>query len=276
MPSLSAAEKNVSRGAYEIHVWGTVLYIEAASSVISRSDIDRAIEDVKSFVIDIDEKFSTYKADSFVSRLRRGEIEISDVSDDVQQVWRACEVARDVSGGAFDPWKVAGGFDPSGYVKGWAADGVAQILRQAGCGHIQVNAAGDLTLRGGNLTSDGVVEPWKIGVVNPENTQEVLRIFEIFDGAIATSGTYERGAHITDPFSGLIAIGARSATVIGPDGGLADAMATALMVTGDAGANLFGQEELAQYSAWCIDRHDGGAWGVGPLFVDEIAMQMHG
>ena len=276
MPSLSAAEKNVSRGAYEIHVWGTVLYIEAASSVISRGEIDRAIEDVKSFVIDTDEKFSTYKADSFVSRLRRGEIEISDVSDDVQQVWRACEVARDVSGGAFDPWKVAGGFDPSGYVKGWAADGVAQILRQAGCEHIQVNAAGDLTLRGGNLTSDGVVEPWKIGVVNPDNTQEVLRIFEIFDGAIATSGTYERGAHITDPFSGLIAIGARSASVIGPDGGLADAMATALMVTGDEGANLFGQGELSQYSAWCIDRHDGGAWGVGPLFVDEIAMQMRG
>jgi thiamine biosynthesis lipoprotein len=267
---------SISRGTYEIHVWGTVLYIEAASSVISRGDIDRAIEDVKSFVFDIDEKFSTYKVDSFVSRLRRGEIEISDAPVDVQQVWRACEVARDVSGGAFDPWKVVGGFDPSGYVKGWAADGVAQILQNAGCAHIQVNAAGDLTLRGGNLSNDGVIEPWKIGVVNPENTQEVLRIFEIFDGAIATSGTYERGAHITDPFSGLIAIGARSATVIGPDGGLADAMATALMVTGDAGANLFGQEELAQYSAWCIDRHDGGAWGVGPLFTDEITTQMHG
>ena len=266
----------VARGAYEIDVWGTVLYIEAASSVVSLDDIDRAIEDVKSFVIDIDEKFSTYKPDSFISRLRRGEIEIGNAPDDVQQVWRSCEVARDVSGGAFDPWKVAGGFDPSGYVKGWAADGVAQILQSAGCEHIQVNAAGDLTLRGGNLTSGGVVEPWKIGVVNPENTQEVLRIFEIFDGAIATSGTYERGAHITDPFSGLIAIGARSATVIGPDGGLADAMATALMVTGDEGANLFGQEELAQYSAWCIDRHSGGAWGVGPLFTDEIATQMRG
>ena len=276
MSSLLAAKKNVSRGAYEIHVWGTVLYIDAASTTVDRAAIDAAIVNVENFVHDVDEKFSTYKEDSFVSRLRRGEIEISDVPDDVQQVWRSCEVARDISGGAFDPWKVAGGFDPSGYVKGWAADGVAQILQNAGCAHIQVNAAGDLTLRGGNLSNDGVVEPWKIGVVNPENTQEVLRIFEIFDGAIATSGTYERGAHITDPFSGLIAIGARSATVIGPDGGLADAMATALMVTGDAGANLFGQEELAQYSAWCIDRHDGGAWGVGPLFVDEIATQMRG
>ena len=61
--------------------------------------------------------------------------------------------------------------------------------------------------------------------------------------------------------------------VVGPDGGLVDAMATALMVTGDAGAQLFAQPELAQYSAWCIDRGDSGAWGVGPLFSDEIAAQ---
>ena len=273
-PLLSATQ-NIARGAYEIHVWGTVLYIEAASTVIKRSEIDRAIEDVKRFVFDVDEKFSTYKADSFVSRLRRGALSIEDAPIDVQQVWQSCEAAREISGGAFDPWKVAGGFDPSGYVKGWAADVVAQMLQNAGCGHIQVNAAGDITVRGGNLTDTGAVEPWKIGVVNPDNTQEAVRIFEIFDGAIATSGTYERGAHITDPFTGLIAIGAQSATVIGPDGGLADAMATALMVTGDAGANLFGQEELAQYSAWCIDRHEGSAWGVGPLFVDEVAPASH-
>jgi FAD:protein FMN transferase len=270
------AKNGVARGAYEINVWGTVLYIEAASTTVDRGAIDEAIVDVEKYVRDVDEKFSTYKDSSYVSQLRRGEIEIGGAPADVQAVWAACEHARYVSDGAFDPWKVAEGFDPSGYVKGWAADQVAQILQNAGCAHIQVNAAGDITLRGGNLLNDGSVEPWKIGVVNPENTQEVLRIFEIFDGAIATSGTYERGAHITDPFTGLIAIGAQSATVIGPDGGLTDAMATALMVTGDVGARLFTQPELAQYSAWCIDRHEGSAWGVGPLFLDEIAMQMRG
>jgi thiamine biosynthesis lipoprotein len=61
---------------------------------------------------------------------------------------------------------------------------------------VQVNAAGDLALRGGFLTQKGVIEPWKIGVVNPDNRQEVLRVFEIHDGAIATSGAYERGARI--------------------------------------------------------------------------------
>jgi thiamine biosynthesis lipoprotein len=225
--------------------------------------MDEAVESVKTFVYEVDEVFSTYKEHSFVSRLRRGEININSCPSDLQQVWRLCLVARELTDGAFDPWAVSGGFDPSGYVKGWAADRIAQILLDAGCEHVQVNAAGDLTLRGG-VVEKNIAGPWKIGVVNPENRQEVLRIFEITDGAIATSGTYERGAHIFDPHTGTIAIGAKSATVLGPDGGLSDALATALMVAGVDGAGWFAQPELAEYSAWVIDRHSGGAWGVGP------------
>jgi thiamine biosynthesis lipoprotein len=257
----------VTRAAYEIEVWGTVLYIEASSTTVNRAAIDSAIVDVKSFVTDVDNAFSTYKDGSFVSRLRRGEIEIGQCPRDVQEVWDACRNAKYLSEGAFDPWAVAGGFDPSGYVKGWAADRVAEILLAAGAQHLHVNAAGDVTVRGGNLLDSGEVEPWRIGVVNPDNKHEVVQVFELWDGAVATSGTYERGAHITDPFTGVIAIGAKSATVVGPDGGLADAMATALMVAGDDGAQFFGQAELAEYSAWCIDRHSGGAWGVGPRFT---------
>ena len=254
------------RKRYEIHVWGTVLFLDVGSSALSEAAMDAAVEDVKKFVYGVDEDFSTYKDGSFVSRLRRGEISIDECPVDVKEVWGLCAVARYLTDGAFDPWAVAGGFDPSGYVKGWAADRVAQILLDAGCEHIQVNAAGDLTLHGG-INEKGVVGPWKIGVVNPDNRQEVLRIFEINDGAIATSGTYERGAHIFDPATGTIAIGAKSATVLGPDGGLTDALATALMVSGEDGAVWFGQPELAEYSAWVIDRNSGGAWGVGPAVL---------
>ena len=254
------------REQYEIEVWGTILYIAAISTTLDKKAIDDAIEDVKKFVFHVDEVFSTYKSESVISRLRRGEIEIGGCSDEVIEVWNACGAASELTDGAFNPWAVAGGFDPSGYVKGWAADCVAQILLDAGCEQIQVNAAGDLTLRGG-VVEKGVAGPWKIGVVNPDNRQEVLRIFEITDGAIATSGTYERGAHIFDPHTGTIAIGAKSATVLGPDGGLTDALATALMVAGEDGAGWFAQPELAEYSAWVIDRHSGGAWGVGPAVL---------
>ena len=171
----------MARKRYEIEVWGTVLFLDVASSEISEAEIDQTVELVKKFVYEVDEVFSTYKAGSFVSRLRRGEIAIEDCPSDLQEVWQLCAVARDLTEGAFDPWAVSGGFDPSGYVKGWAADRVAQILADAGCEDVQVNAAGDLTLRGG-VNENGVVGPWKIGVVNPDNRQEVLRIFEIQDG----------------------------------------------------------------------------------------------
>jgi thiamine biosynthesis lipoprotein len=253
----------VVRKRYEIHVWGTVLFLDLGSDSITEGAMDAAVESVKAFVYEVDEVFSTYKEASSVSRLRHGEISIDACPVDLQEVWRLCALARDLTGGAFDSWAVAGGFDPSGYVKGWAADRVAQILLSAGCENVQVNAAGDLTLRGG-VFEKGLAGPWKIGVVNPDNRQEVLRIFEITDGAIATSGTYERSAHIFDPHTGTIAIGAKSATVLGPDGGLTDALATALMVAGEDGAGWFAQPELAEYSAWVIDRHSGGAWGVGP------------
>ncbi len=150
------------------------------------------------------------------------------------------------------------GSDNSQAGKAWFSYEIGGEFSQAfGCGH-----------RLGGVVEKGMAGPWKIGVVNPDNRQEVLRIFEITDGAIATSGTYERGAHIFDPHTGTIAIGAKSATVLGPDGGLTDALATALMVAGEDGARWFGQPELAEYSAWVIDRHSGGAWGVGPAVLN--------
>ena len=244
-------------------MWGTVLFIDVASPDIEEVDLHKAINHVRDFSFQVDELFSTYKPESTVSQLRRNEIAIEDTSGEVQDVWRRCAIARDLTDGAFNPWAVAGGFDPSGLVKGWAADKCAEILLAAGAVHVQVNAAGDLALRGGYF-KDGTVSPWSIGVVNPENRQEVVQVFEIFNGAIATSGTYERGAHILDPHSGLIAIGAKSATVIGPDGGLTDALATALMVEGRDGAVWFSQPELTEYSAWVIDRYGSVAWSVGP------------
>ena len=157
---------------------------------------------------------------------------------------------------------VDGGIDPSGLVKGWAADAAADILTSAGVGHVQVNAAGDLSLRGGFVDSDGVVKPWPIGVVNPNNKLEVVKVYEILDGAIATSGTYERGAHIVDPHSGMIAIGAKSATVVGAAGWLCDAMATAVMVGGTDSAQWFGQSELAGYQLFGVNRHEDTAWEI--------------
>ena len=250
-----------ARTTAEIDVWGTILFIDVASSKVGIDELNAGLAEVTEYVKVIDREFSTYKPDSQVSQIRRGELKIENASEQMQEVWQLCLHARELTEGSFDPWCVKGGYDPSGYVKGWAADGCIRILKSLGAENIQINAAGDLALAGG--FEDG--KPWSIGVRSPENKFEVLKVFEIFDGAIATSGTYEIGAHIKDPHTGLIAIGARSATVIGPDGGLADALATSLVVTGREGAAIFMKPELADYKVWVIDRNEDTAWTIGEL-----------
>lgn len=245
----------------EIDVWGTILFIDVASNKVGLDEINAGLAEVTEYVKLVDQEFSTYKSESQVSKIRRGELKIEEASPQMQEVWRLCEVARELTDGSFDPWCVKGGYDPSGYVKGWAADKCIAILQRHGAENIQINAAGDVSLAGGY--QDG--EPWSIGIRSPENRFEVLKVFEIFEGAIATSGTYENGAHIKDPHTGLIAIGARSATVIGPDGGLADALATALVVTGRDGAGIFTKPELADYKVWVIDRNQDTAWTIGDI-----------
>ena len=241
-------------------VWGTIVDVDIASSLVSEDALNQGMQQVIDFCKQVDSDFSTYIDTSWVTRLRTNQVKISSCPPSVQEVWQLCLQAKHLTDGAFDPWAVDGGFDPSGLVKGWAADKCADMLVSLGIEHVQVNAAGDLSLRGGFY--DGVVKPWRIGVVNPDNRAEVVETFEISDGAIATSGAYERGAHINDPYTGLIAIGAKSATVVGPLGWLCDALATALMVAGEDGAKYFAQPELEGYQVFVVDRYENTSWSI--------------
>ena len=246
-----------------VETWGTVIVVDATSSGLDKASLASAVGEVEEFFFQVDRDFSTYKSDSQVSRLRRGEIKIEDATEYVQQVWALCEYARELTLGAFDPWKAEGGFDPSGLVKGWAAEVGAQMLVEAGVENVLVNASGDIVLRGGQPTNDGVKKAWKIGIADPDDTESFVKIFNVMDGSVATSGDYEKGAHIIDPHTGLIAIGARSASVIGPDGAICDALATALMVDGVDAQKWIVRPELAEYSFWTINRHDETAWSYG-------------
>jgi thiamine biosynthesis lipoprotein len=243
-----------------VETWGTVVVIEATSSGLEGVSLNAAADEVEEFFYQVDRDFSTYKSDSQVSRIRRGEMKIEDATEYVQQVWQLCEYSRELTLGAFDPWKAEGGFDPSGLVKGWAAEVGAQMLVAAGVEHVLINASGDLVLRGGKPEGG----PWNVGIASPDDVEKYVKFFDVVDGSVATSGDYEKGAHIIDPHTGLIAIGARSASVIGPDGALCDALATALMVDGVDAQKWIGRPELAEYSFWTINRDDETAWSYGP------------
>ena len=201
--------------------------------------------------------------DSPVSRLRRGEITVAAAPPEVAEVMSACAAARQLSGGWFDPWAMPGGFDPTGYVKGWAAQRALAALDGLAMSGALVNAAGDIASAG--VQPSG--EPFRIGIADPADPQRLAEVIEL-TSCIATSGTYERGSHLIDPWSGEPAARVASATVTGPDLGLADALATGLAVAGTAGLALI--EPLPGYEAFVIG-HDGHRqWTSGFPFAPRI------
>jgi FAD:protein FMN transferase len=208
-------------------------------------DLHRRLDHARLVLQQADDVFSTWRLDSPVSRLRRGETSCAEVPPEVAQVMSACEMARRLSGGWFDPWAMPGGFDPTGYVKGWAAQQALAVFDGLAMHGALVNAAGDIASIG-RQPSGG---PFRIGIADPGEPRRLAVIAEL-TGCIATSGTYERGSHLVDPHSGSPTARVASASVTGPDLGLADALATAIAVAGTEGLDLV--EPLAGYEALVI------------------------
>jgi thiamine biosynthesis lipoprotein len=138
------------------------------------------------------------------------------------------------------------------------------MLAARGIKHVLINAAGDLYLLGGQPTDDGSLKPWQIEIADPTDDDAIVKFLDVIDGSVATSGTFYKGAHIRDPHTGLIAIGAVAASVAGPSGAITDALATALMVDGRDAQQWMGRPELADYSYWVANRDGESAWSYGP------------
>jgi FAD:protein FMN transferase len=191
----------------------------------------------------VDSTFSTYKDDSEISRLARGQLALGDAHETVREVLERCEELRDETAGFFDV-SFGGGLDPSGLVKGWSIDRAAELLRDAGIRNFAVSAGGDMRLSG-----RAVPEPlWSVGIQHPRERDQVAATFSLTDSAVATSGAYARGEHVLDPHTGRPPAGVLSVTVVGPDLATADAYATAAFAMGAAGpawtARLRGYEAM--------------------------------
>jgi thiamine biosynthesis lipoprotein len=224
---------------------GTVVTIDIYGDRTS-DDISLQVAQAREVLQGADAVFSTWNMNSPMSRLRRGEITLEQAPPEVTEVLEECARAREMSHGWFDPWAMPGGVDPTGYVKGWAAQRALGALVSTEISGAIVNAAGDIASFGAMMRS----QAFRIGIVDPFLSNRLACVVEI-TGAIATSGTYERGDHLIDPHSGRPRAHVASASVCGPDLGLADALATAVVVAGDAGLSLV--ETIEDYEALLID-----------------------
>jgi thiamine biosynthesis lipoprotein len=205
-------------------VMGTVVSLDVRDAGASAEPAVRA---AFGWLHDVDARFSTYRAGSEIRRLDRGELRLADASADVRGVLERCAALRRETGGFFDE-RVGGRLDPSALVKGWAAQGAADILTAAGVTDFCLSAGGDVVARGGALPQHW----WRVGIQHPLDRAAVAARVRASDLAIATTGSYERGEHIVDPHSGGAPAGVLSVTVTGPDLGTADAYSTAAFAMG--------------------------------------------
>lgn len=140
--------------------------------------------------------------------------------------------------------------------KGYAADKAKELLKSKGVVSGIINASGDMNTWG--KQPDGT--EWKVAITNPMNKNKVFALLPIHNGAVVTSGNYEkyvnfnniRYSHIIDPRSGYPATGIISVTVFAHKAELADALATSVFVMGiEVGLNRI--EQLPQVECIIID-----------------------
>ena len=232
-------------------VMGTVASVHVHDA-IDVAIIDAAVDAFFAELERLEEMFSTFRPSSQISRVNRGELALLDCDGEVIEVMDSCTWLEHASDGAFRSRRPdrPDEIDPAGFVKGWATERAADLLAAAGLEHWYASVGGDLLVHGRPAPD----QLWQIAIADPTRRGEVVARLEIASGAVATSGTAERGEHVWDGRTGAPARVLASMTVVGPSLAWADAFATAAFAQGEAG--LAWVTELDGYAAIAV-RLDG-------------------
>lgn len=231
---------------------GMPITVEIVDPTATQDDLELVFA---SFV-KVDETFSTYKESSEISRLNRGELTIAQASADMQTILALSEQTKQETHGYFDIQR-DGSYDPSGIVKGWAIQQAASLLKEQGFRHFYIDAGGDIQVVGYNRGN-----PWRVGIRNPFERNENVKILALTDRGIATSGTAIRGQHIYNPYQDNTPIlEIVSITVIGPNIYEADRFATAAFAMGKAGILFI--EKLLGFEGYMIDAQARATYTTG-------------
>lgn len=192
-------------------------------------------KNVFDFFRQVDKQFSPYKKSSEVTQINQGKIQPKDYSNQMKQIISLSKKTKLQTDGYFDIYNNEV-LDPSGLVKGWAILKASLQIKKAGYENFYISAGGDIQSSGKNKQG----EKWNIGIRNPFNLQQIVKVVHINSQGVATSGCYERGAHIYNP-KGSLSDDVVSLTVIGKNIYEADRYATAAFAMGEKGIDFIDQ-----------------------------------
>ena len=214
------------------HVMGMPISLALRGRHADDEAADAAWAAVLASLRDADRVFSTYRADSVVSAIRRGELTPAEAPDEVREVLDIGARAQRATDGAFSVWRPE--LDPSGVVKGWAVERASAALRALADTDSCVSAGGDMVCR----SVSG--RPWRVGIEDPHDPARVLAVVAVHDGAVATSGSAHRGAHVVDARTGDPPATVAQVTVTAASLTWADVDATAAYALGERAAEWLG------------------------------------
>ena len=204
------------------------------------------IENYFNLLTQIDNKYSPYKTNSDLSKLWSGEIKLKSQSTEFLKIHADCLKYESLTDGYFSPF-FEKRYNPTGYVKGWAIDQVSQIIEKDGYYDYCINLSGDM-----KFSSSGE-KIWRIAIQNPFDKNKSVAVLALKNGAIATSGNYERGEHIKNPKDPDAISDIAGVTIVGEDIIKSDVLATAIYAMGLSKAKKFLDKEQ-DYQALIIDK----------------------
>jgi FAD:protein FMN transferase len=238
--------KNTETTKQTRDLMGMTINVEILDPVAKDSDFDSVFSYFKS----IEKRFSFFREDSEISLFNSKKISRDELSDEIKTVFDLAEKTRIETNGYFDIATPEGKYNPSGIVKGWAIYNASKLLLDNGFKDFYIEAGGDIQVHG--LNAQG--KKWSVGIQNPFDVSQIVKVIYLKDEGVATSGTYRRGQHIYDPHSpGRYLENIVSMSVIGPNIYEADRFATAAFAMAEKGIDFI--EKLDGFEAYMIDKN---------------------
>lgn len=205
---------------------------------IVKSSDKTVLKNIFDFFKQIDRQFSPYRTDSEVSQINQKKLKTNQSSFQMKKILKLAAKTQKQTNGYFDVYK-NGHLDPSGIVKGWAIFEAAKLLKKSGQKNFYIEAGGDIQVCGKNNQG----EKWKVGIKNPFNPTEIVKVLRVDTQGIATSGIYERGNHIYNPKDEVMTDDIVSLTVVSHNIYEADRFATAAFAMGEEGISFINSQK---------------------------------